>query len=73
MGTIKGDVDVLSIAILLQMLSANNCKGYLTISEDDQHKIIEFGKKPSASLTVPETRTPWAKSFSGPGSSPVIS
>jgi len=42
MGKIRGDVDVLGIANLLQMLSNNGCEGYLTIAQDLQQKIIEF-------------------------------
>lgn len=43
MGAIKGDVEVLGISTLLQMLSMNHCQGFLTISEDKQKKVIEFG------------------------------
>ncbi len=42
MGTIRGDVEVLSIANLLQMLSVNHCQGYLTIQQDNQKKVIRF-------------------------------
>ena len=31
MGTIKGDVEVLGISNLLQMLSMSGCKGFLSI------------------------------------------
>jgi CheY-like chemotaxis protein len=42
MGRIRGDVDVLGIANLLQMLSINHCEGFLTITQDNQKKVIEF-------------------------------
>jgi CheY-like chemotaxis protein len=42
MGEIRGDVDVLGISNLLQMLSMNRCQGYLTIQQDDQKKVIQF-------------------------------
>jgi CheY-like chemotaxis protein len=42
MGTIKGDVEVLGISNLLQMLFMAGCKGYLTILQDNQKKIIHF-------------------------------
>jgi CheY-like chemotaxis protein len=42
MGKIRGDVDVLGIANLLQVLSNNGCEGYLTIAQDGQKKVIEF-------------------------------
>jgi CheY-like chemotaxis protein len=42
MGTIKGDVEVLGISNLLQMLFMAGCKGYLTIVQDNQKKIIHF-------------------------------
>ncbi len=42
MGKIRGDVDVLGIANLLQMLSNNGCEGYLTIAQEGQRKVIEF-------------------------------
>src|SRR5579863_5320062 len=42
MGQIKGDVEVLGISNLLQMLSMNGCKGYLTIFLEGQKKVIHF-------------------------------
>ncbi len=45
MGKIRGDVDVLGIANLLQMLSINGCEGYLTISQEGNQKIIEFSSR----------------------------
>jgi CheY-like chemotaxis protein len=42
MGTIKGDVEVLGISNLLQMLSMSGCKGYLTIFQENQKKVILF-------------------------------
>jgi CheY-like chemotaxis protein len=42
MGTIKGDVEVLGISNLLQMLFMAGCKGYLSIFQDNQKKIIHF-------------------------------
>ena len=42
MGTIKGDVEVLGISTILQMLSMAGCKGYLTIFQDNQKKVIHF-------------------------------
>jgi len=42
MGTIRGDVDVLGIANLLQVLSGNGCEGYLTVAQGGQRKVIEF-------------------------------
>jgi CheY-like chemotaxis protein len=42
MGTIKGDVEVLGISNLLQMLSMAGCKGHLSIFQDNQRKVIHF-------------------------------
>lgn len=42
MGTVKGDLEVLGISNLLQMLSMNHCKGYLTITLEGQKKVIHF-------------------------------
>lgn len=42
MGTIKGDVEVLGISNILQILSMAGCKGYLTIFQDNQKKVIHF-------------------------------
>jgi CheY-like chemotaxis protein len=42
MGEIRGDVEVLGISNLLQMLSMNRCEGFLTIQLDDQKKVIHF-------------------------------
>lgn len=42
MGTIRGDVDVLGISNLLQVLSSNGCEGYLTVVQEGQKKVIEF-------------------------------
>ena len=42
MGTIKGDVEVLGISNLLQMLSMAGCKGVLSIFQDNQKKVIHF-------------------------------
>ncbi len=43
MGRVKGDLEVLGIANLLQILTMNRCEGYLTLSMDDQKKVIQFG------------------------------
>ncbi len=42
MGRIRGDVDVLGISNLLQILSINGCEGYLEIAQGLQKKVIEF-------------------------------
>jgi CheY-like chemotaxis protein len=42
MGKITGDVSVLGISNLLQMLSMNHCRGYLTTQQEGQRKIIHF-------------------------------
>jgi len=42
MGQIKGDVEVLGISNLLQTLSMAGCKGYLTIFQEAQKKVINF-------------------------------
>ncbi|HXX94060.1 MAG TPA: DUF4388 domain-containing protein, partial [Planctomycetota bacterium] len=42
MGEIRGDVEVLGISNLLQMLSLNRCEGYLTILQEGQKKVIHF-------------------------------
>jgi CheY-like chemotaxis protein len=42
MGEIKGDVEVLGISNLLQMLSLNRCQGYLWINLEGQKKVIHF-------------------------------
>jgi CheY-like chemotaxis protein len=42
MGEIRGDVEVLGISNLLQMLSLNGCEGYLTILQEGQKKVIHF-------------------------------
>jgi CheY-like chemotaxis protein len=42
MGQIKGDVEVLGISNLLQTLSMAGCKGYLTIIQEGQKKVIHF-------------------------------
>ncbi len=43
MGKIRGDVKVLGVANLLQMLSLNKSEGYLAIEQDKQKKVIHFG------------------------------
>jgi CheY-like chemotaxis protein len=42
MGEVRGDVDVLGISNLLQMLSMNGCKGFLTIHQESQKKVLHF-------------------------------
>jgi CheY-like chemotaxis protein len=42
MGEIRGDVEVLGISNLLQMLSLNRCEGFLTIIQEGQKKVIHF-------------------------------
>ena len=42
MGEIRGDVEVLGISNLLQMLSLNRCEGFLTITQEGQKKVIHF-------------------------------
>ncbi|HZE96045.1 MAG TPA: DUF4388 domain-containing protein [Planctomycetota bacterium] len=42
MGQIKGDVEVLGISNILQMLSMSGCKGYLAVFQDNQKKVIHF-------------------------------
>jgi CheY-like chemotaxis protein len=42
MGEIRGDVEVLGISNLLQMLSLNHCEGFLTIQQEGQKKVIHF-------------------------------
>lgn len=42
MAKIAGDVDVLGISNLLQVLSMSKCEGYLTLSQDSQKKVIHF-------------------------------
>jgi CheY-like chemotaxis protein len=42
MGEIRGDVEVLGISNILQMLSLNHCHGYLTIQLEGQKKVIHF-------------------------------
>lgn len=43
MGKVRGDVRVFGIANLLQMLSLNKSEGFLTVQQDSQKKIIQFG------------------------------
>lgn len=43
MGKVRGDVRVFGIANLLQSLSLNKCEGYLTVQQDAQRKVIQFG------------------------------
>lgn len=43
MGLIKGDLDLVGIAQLLQTLSAAKCRGVLTISRREVQKVIDFG------------------------------
>ncbi|HZE98850.1 MAG TPA: DUF4388 domain-containing protein [Planctomycetota bacterium] len=45
MGVIKGDLDLLGIAQLLQTLSTSECRGILTISRAEEKKILDFGPK----------------------------
>src|SRR5436189_1549395 len=42
MGEIRGDVEVLGISNILQMLSLNRCHGFLTIQQEAQKKVIHF-------------------------------
>ncbi|HEX7899128.1 MAG TPA: DUF4388 domain-containing protein [Planctomycetota bacterium] len=42
MGRIHGDVAVLGISNLLQMLSMNRCKGFLIVNQDGHKKVIHF-------------------------------
>jgi CheY-like chemotaxis protein len=42
MGRIHGDVSVLGISNLLQMLSMNSCRGFLVVQQDGQKKVIHF-------------------------------
>jgi len=42
MGEIRGDVEVLGISNLLQMLSLNRCDGFLTIQLEGQKKVLHF-------------------------------
>ncbi|HLF95017.1 MAG TPA: DUF4388 domain-containing protein [Planctomycetota bacterium] len=42
MGEIRGDVEVLGISNLLQMLSMNRCDGFLTIQQEGQKKVLHF-------------------------------
>jgi CheY-like chemotaxis protein len=42
-GQIKGDLDLMGIAQLLQTLSASDCRGVLTIAKGDVEKVIDFG------------------------------
>lgn len=42
MGRITGDVVVLGISNLLQMLSMNRCRGYLSVQQEGHRKVIHF-------------------------------
>src|SRR5688572_28571194 len=42
MGRIHGDVAVLGISNLLQMLSMNHCKGFLMVQQEGHKKVIHF-------------------------------
>lgn len=42
MGRIHGDVAVLGIANLLQMLSMNHCRGFLIVNQEGHKKVIHF-------------------------------
>src|ERR1041384_2458574 len=42
MGEIRGDVEVLGISNILQMLSLNHCHGYLMIQLEGQKKVNHF-------------------------------
>ena len=42
MGEIRGDVEVLGISNLLQMLSMNRCEGFLTIQLEGQKEVLHF-------------------------------
>lgn len=43
MGVIQGDLDLLGVAQLLQTLSAADSRGVLTISRQDERKVLDFG------------------------------
>src|SRR6266850_2133591 len=43
MGRVKGDLDVLGIANLLQVLTMNRAQGYLTVTRDTEKKVVQFG------------------------------
>ena len=43
MGRVKGDLDVLGIANLLQILTMNKAEGYLTVTRDAEKKVVQFG------------------------------
>jgi len=42
MGKIEGDLPVIGVSNLLQTLSEGGVRGYLTVSQDGQSKVIEF-------------------------------
>jgi CheY-like chemotaxis protein len=42
MGRIHGDVQVLGISNLLQMLSMNHCRGFLIVNQEGHKKVIHF-------------------------------
>lgn len=44
MGKIRGDVDAVGIANLLQMFSGGGCAGVLTVQKNLQKKTIQFGR-----------------------------
>jgi CheY-like chemotaxis protein len=43
MGSVRGDLDVLGIANLLQVLTMNQAEGYLTVTRDSERKVVQFG------------------------------
>jgi hypothetical protein len=45
MGTLKGDVDILGLGNLLQILSMNRREGLLTLDNGDDRKTIHFGEQ----------------------------
>ena len=42
MGSVRGDLDVLGIANLLQVLTMNQAEGYLSVTRDTESKVIHF-------------------------------
>lgn len=43
MGKMGGDLDVLGIANLLQILTMNQAEGYLSVTRDADRKVVQFG------------------------------
>ncbi len=58
MKKIRGDVDVLGIANLLQALAMSRCEGYLAITQGDRKKIIQLGHSGMRLLSAGAARTP---------------